>query len=35
MNEILVALADHRQEQEPEDDVTLIVIKVIEDADSI
>ncbi|MGD8334628.1 MAG: PP2C family protein-serine/threonine phosphatase [Desulfobacterales bacterium] len=35
MNEILVALADHRQEQEPEDDVTLIVIKVIEDADSV
>ncbi|MBW2436883.1 MAG: PP2C family protein-serine/threonine phosphatase [Desulfobacterales bacterium] len=35
MNEILVALADHRQEQEPEDDVTLIVIKVIKDADSV
>jgi hypothetical protein len=33
MNEILAALADHRQDQEPEDDVTLIVIKMIEDAD--
>jgi sigma-B regulation protein RsbU (phosphoserine phosphatase) len=35
MNEILAALADHRQDQEPEDDVTLIVIKMIEEADGI
>jgi hypothetical protein len=30
-NKILDALAHHRQGQEPEDDVTLIVIKMIED----
>ncbi len=34
MNEILAALTNHRQGQEPEDDVTLIVIKMIEDADN-
>ena len=31
MNEILVALANHRKGREPEDDITLIVIKIAED----
>jgi sigma-B regulation protein RsbU (phosphoserine phosphatase) len=35
VNKILKALANHRQGQEPEDDVTLIVIKLIDDADSV
>ena len=35
MNKVLDALANYRQGQEPDDDVTLIVIKMIEDADSV
>ena len=31
MNEILTALTNYRQGREPEDDVTLVVIKVVED----
>jgi sigma-B regulation protein RsbU (phosphoserine phosphatase) len=31
MNEILTALARFRQGEEPEDDVTLVVIKIVED----
>jgi hypothetical protein len=31
MNEILTALARFRQGEEPEDDVTLAVIKIVED----
>jgi serine phosphatase RsbU (regulator of sigma subunit) len=35
MNQILEALATYRQGREPEDDVTLIVIKMVEDADNL
>jgi serine phosphatase RsbU (regulator of sigma subunit) len=31
MNEILAALTRFRQGEEPEDDVTLVVIKIVED----
>jgi hypothetical protein len=34
MNEILTALARFRQGLEPEDDVTLVVVKITDDAGS-